>query len=583
VEIKDYLKVLGKRAWLLIMIPAVAGVVAGLIAVQQPQAFRTTATLQLPHDVNSSPAEVAQLVADFKAAANNPTVQSKVSKDTGLTLQQIRHLNITQVGDSSQLTLGYQTKAKDPAAAKAVILGISSGALNYLEAPETSSTQSEIDSVNAKIKTAQDTIDSANTQLVAIYNDVKSSSPADDVKQLKQERSNLFQQMVLAQAGGETAKAAQLQTVIAAEDQQIIALQQALPKVEILQGQIADAQKTQTDAQTERDAAVAKLATLSAIPDLTFSAEGTPVVRKTRVVKTAAAAVVAGFPIAVGVVLLLDALQKRRQNRPPRPTRAELRAQADDDLEPTAADVPMPVASTTATTPVDPLVPARAAQPEPADEPVHQVAAVPAMAAVAATGLAVDEYESDEDEDEDEAEADADADDLDADVEDATDDLEAEEDADGPDAELAAIGELDDEEEDDAVDAELDDAALADLDEEEDEDLDLVTTVPLAAVDDLAVDDDLAGVDDLEAEDAADLDDEDLDDEDLDDAELDDELDDDVDATVASRRRMYDADIDDDLTVDGDQAATNGHGRVWARVPAADEDFDGDDEAGADR
>jgi len=63
VEIKDYLKVLGKRAWLLIMIPAVAGVVAGLIAVQQPQAFRTTATLQLPHDVTSSPAEVAQLVA----------------------------------------------------------------------------------------------------------------------------------------------------------------------------------------------------------------------------------------------------------------------------------------------------------------------------------------------------------------------------------------------------------------------------------------------------------------------------------------------------------------------------------------
>ena len=46
---------------------------------------------------------------------------------------------------------------------------------------------------------------------------------------------------------------------------------------------------------------------------------------------------------------------------------------------------------------------------------------------------------------------------------------------------------------------------------------------------------------------------------------------------------MYDADIDDDLSVDGGQAATNGHGRVWARVPAADEDFDGDDEAGADR
>ena len=97
------------------------------------------------------------------------------------------------------------------------------------------------------------------------------------------------------------------------------------------------------------------------------------------------------------------------------------------------------------------------------------------------------------------------------------------------------------------------------------------------ATDDTELEDEDLDLDELE-----DLDDE-LEDEDLDDEDLDDELDEDVAATVASRRRMYDADIDDDLSVDGDQAATNGHGRVWARVSAADEDFDGDDEAGADR
>ena len=113
-EIKDYLKVLGKRAWLLVMIPAVAGVVAGLIAVRQPQAFRTTATLQLPHDANASPAEVAQLVANFRAAAGNPTVQSTVSEDTGVPVKRIKRLKITQVGDSSQLTLGLQDKKRAP-------------------------------------------------------------------------------------------------------------------------------------------------------------------------------------------------------------------------------------------------------------------------------------------------------------------------------------------------------------------------------------------------------------------------------------------------------------------------------------
>ena len=82
-------------------------------------------------------------------------------------------------------------------------------------------------------------------------------------------------------------------------------------------------------------------------------------------------------------------------------------------------------------------------------------------------------------------------------------------------------------------------------------------------------------------------DDGDLDEADLGD-DLDDELEADVAAAVASRRRVYDADIDEDLSVDGGPPEQhgpkhNGQGRVWARVPAADADFDGDDEAGADR
>jgi len=611
VEIKDYLKVLGKRAWLLIMIPAVAGVVAGLIAVQQPQAFRTTATLQLPHDVTSSPAEVAQLVADFKAAANNPTVQSKVSKDTGLTLQQIRHMNITQVGDSSQLTLGYQTKAKDPAAAKAVILGISSGALDYLAAPESSSTQKTLDAANDKIKTAQDTADKATTDLNAIFQQINTSTPEDDIKTWKAQVSGFYQQQVAAAAEGNGPKAQAFQDAITERNLQIANVQTVLPKVQELQGQITEAQKVIDDSTVERDAAVAKLTAISSDPDLTFSAEGTPVVRKTRVVKTAAAAVVAGFPIAVGVVLLLDALQKRRKNRPPRPTRDEL-DELDDDLEPSAADVPLPATAT--------AVDARGRVAPPiiddvpvSGTPVHEDAPIPAMAAAGA-GLAAASLADDADLDDDEADVDDfDSLDIEADL-DAEQDAEAEEEAEADeaeageaDAELDTVVELEDEtdveaaeleavadedeaEEEEAVaeaeEADEDEADLEAVGEavaDEDEDLEAV------AADDAKLESDGAELTELDDEDL-DLDEledvdelDELEDEDLDDADLDDELDEDVDLTVASRRRMYDADIDDDLSVDGDQAATNGHGRVWARVPAADEDFDGDDEAGADR
>ncbi len=144
-EIKDYLRVLGKRAWLLVMIPAVAGVVAGLIAVGQPQAFRTTATLQLPRDETTTPAQVAQLVADFQAAADNPTVQNQVSEETGVPVRRIQRVRIAQVGDSSQLTMSFQDKRKDATEAKAVIDGIATGALGYLQTPELRNAQQAVD------------------------------------------------------------------------------------------------------------------------------------------------------------------------------------------------------------------------------------------------------------------------------------------------------------------------------------------------------------------------------------------------------------------------------------------------------
>ena len=111
----------------------------------------------------------------------------------------------------------------------------------------------------------------------------------------------------------------------------IATLQEALPRIRVLQAQAATATTALAEAQTEREAALDQVGIASTVPDLTFSAEGQAVVRKTRVVKTAAAAVVAGFPIAVGVVLLLDAMQKRRQNRPARPAYTELDDELDED------------------------------------------------------------------------------------------------------------------------------------------------------------------------------------------------------------------------------------------------------------
>src|SRR5262245_61408870 len=164
------------------MIPAVAGVAAGLIAVQQPQAFRTTATLQLPRDQNNSaPAQVAQQVADFKAAAANSSVQSKVAQDTGVPVKRIKKLAITQVGVSSQLTMGMQGKQKNPSDAKAVITGVATNSLNYLQAPDLAAAQKTVDDANAKLAATQKTIDQATSDLNAELEKIHSVTPQDDL------------------------------------------------------------------------------------------------------------------------------------------------------------------------------------------------------------------------------------------------------------------------------------------------------------------------------------------------------------------------------------------------------------------
>ncbi len=171
----------------------------------------------------------------------------------------------------------------------------------------------------------------ANTELAALYTSIKSSTPEEDLKILRSESSQLDLKLVQAEAEGQTAAADRYRKAKDELDARIFGLVAAQPQVDQLRLKAADATTALTAAQAEREAASELLTAASSEPDLVFSAEGQPVVRKTRVVKTAAAAVVAGFPIAIGVVLLLDALQKRRQNRPPKPTRDEHLDDDDDD------------------------------------------------------------------------------------------------------------------------------------------------------------------------------------------------------------------------------------------------------------
>ena len=70
-------------------------------------------------------------------------------------MKRIKKLSIAQVGVSSQLTMGMQGKQKNPSDAKAVITGMATNSLNYLQAPDLASAQKTVDAANAKVAATQ--------------------------------------------------------------------------------------------------------------------------------------------------------------------------------------------------------------------------------------------------------------------------------------------------------------------------------------------------------------------------------------------------------------------------------------------
>jgi hypothetical protein len=595
VEIKDYLKVLGKRAWLLVMIPAVAGVVAGLIAVRQPQAYRTSATLQLPRDEAATPAQIAQQVADFRAAATNPTVQSTVSERTGVPVRKIQRLKIAQVGDSSQLTLSLVDKAQDPSAAKAVVRGTAEGALDYLQSPDVDAGQRAVTAANEKIEQAQNDVLTTSKAIDDVYRNVNSSAPEDDAADLRADIRDYRRQLAQYQLEGNVVGQQQYQKLIDDAQLQLLPLLAATRQVDQLDLQLEDAQARLKTATDERDAATQQLDSVAAPVDLTFSNEAQAVVRKTRVVKTAAAAVVAGFPIAIALVLGLDALQRRRRTRP---YDADAIAagygppEDDEGLEPGESRPALASSSDGSRAKPEPALvvsnrAARATESRELEGNGHLVAIEPAVLIGGRAALQNGANDADDDVDDDDAPDEALTDDAFADDEEEAEEALTEDDEDEDEDELEdapeavgdddtdeadedeelTVAELVGDEEDEEAEAELveddddDELTVAELsDDDEEDDADVADDEDELAEDDLVV----AEVEDEVDDDAAEQEDDAFADDGFEDDDLSDE--DDVD------------DHDDVAYVSDEAVSTNGRTRRPARVPDADQAFEEEDE-----
>jgi capsular polysaccharide biosynthesis protein len=85
VELRDWSRVMGRRLALLAVIPLVAMLIAGVLAVLEPQTYRATATVIMPGQTTTGPVSsaVSQFVADFEGAITSDGVAQATSAATG--------------------------------------------------------------------------------------------------------------------------------------------------------------------------------------------------------------------------------------------------------------------------------------------------------------------------------------------------------------------------------------------------------------------------------------------------------------------------------------------------------------------
>ena len=123
-EIGDYLRVIRRRLWILVLVPVLAAGVVAAVLWQQPPKYRAVATVAAPALVGGSaenqysgPVGVRVFVSNFAAALTAPQVVSKVAEQTQTSEQSIRdNLTAQPILESSLIEVTYVDPQRDRSA-----------------------------------------------------------------------------------------------------------------------------------------------------------------------------------------------------------------------------------------------------------------------------------------------------------------------------------------------------------------------------------------------------------------------------------------------------------------------------------
>jgi capsular polysaccharide biosynthesis protein len=325
-ETVSYLSIIRRRLWILVLVPVLA--VGAVVAweLRRPPQYSATATVAAPAAVSgpstnqySGANAPRAFVADFSGAVTSPMIVNQVAEKTGAAPAAIKDgLEVSQIGSSSLVQLTYTGPRRDRVAS--VVNESAAATIRFLF-------QTQVTLAQKTVGEARKAVDRANAALASFYKQTGQVLPDEAYRIAAQQVSDLQREQASARAGGETTKAASLQSTIDARKAEVAKLApqvatyqglverrtQALSRLNVLEEGMERAQAQYSAADPEAIVVVGQVQRASRLPAL---------------VRKAVPAAGAGLFLAVGIVLLLELFSRRSYDEDP--AHAPMRGSARD-------------------------------------------------------------------------------------------------------------------------------------------------------------------------------------------------------------------------------------------------------------
>jgi hypothetical protein len=296
-EIREYIGALEGRGRIVAAVAIVAGFLAVVVYILQPQRYSATATVVLPippSTTTSAIAAVSEAYADFNGALTTDVVAERAAADVGVPASAVAgHLSVSRLAGGSVAQVTYNGTDRDHAVA--IASAASREALVVLIA-------ARLDPLDQQLALAKAAVDDANAESqtfieqTGIYNEQYFIDQQRRIISLQDDLGN-------AQANGDTARADDIQARITAKNATI---SQYRADFDRLTSTRQSAEEAYTTAQQADLSEKGLLDSARAGRQVSVSAEPTGASRLTGLIKAVVPAVVVATGLAIALIVLME-------------------------------------------------------------------------------------------------------------------------------------------------------------------------------------------------------------------------------------------------------------------------------------